>query len=56
MWLKLRTDARDAHRARALQNINTSTNALRCPSMGKETSAGSKQTTAQGSEIVSLVG
>ena len=38
----------------ALQNITTSTNDLRCPayctSMGEKTSAGTQQTTAQGSE------
>ena len=46
--LALRTEARDAHKA--LQNITTSTNALRSPNRGKETSAGSQQTTAYGSE------
>ena len=43
-----RTEARDAHKA--LQNITTSTNALRCPSLGKKTSTGTQKTTAQGSE------
>ena len=47
--LELRTKARDAHKA--LQNITTSTNALRSPNKGKETSAGSQQTTAYGSEF-----
>ena len=41
--LELRTEARDAHKA--LQNITTSTNALRSPNKGMETSAGSQQTT-----------
>ena len=48
MRLELRTKARDAHKA--LQNITTSTNALRSPNKGKETSAGSQQTAAYGSE------
>ena len=47
MWLELGTEARDAHKA--IQNITT-TNALRCPSMGKETSAGSHQTKGRCSE------
>ena len=42
--LELGTEARDAHKA--LQNITTSTNVLRSPNMGKETFAGSQQTTA----------
>ena len=46
--LEQRTEARDAHKA--LQNIITSTNALRSPNKGKETSAGSQQSTAHGSE------
>ena len=42
--LELGTEARDAHKA--LQNITTSTNGLRSPNTGKETSAGPQQTTA----------
>ena len=48
MGLELGTEARNAHKA--LQNNTISTNALRWPNMGKETSAGSQQTTARGSE------
>ena len=43
LLLELGTGARDAHKA--LQNITT-TNASRSPNKGKETSAGSQQTTS----------
>ena len=45
MRLELGTEARDAHKA--LQNIIPQ---IRSPNKGKETSAGSPQTTAYGSE------